>query len=197
MKKLLVLLVLLAVIVVAGCSDNDEGDNKEEKDDNKEQATETNDDNNKRKDAEDKKVYQIGETATITSDLYDFPYEVTVNDFELTSKPINGIDLEQFGYTSEEGGQFAVINATIKNISDQPFVPNEMISAQLVSESIGLNSEDEDFFLERNEELNPGEEITGDLVYISSDFNKDNVLYLVYEYMASNEETKFELPVSS
>ncbi|ASK62857.1 hypothetical protein CFK37_12210 [Virgibacillus phasianinus] len=191
MKKILVLLFATLLIGLAACSDDPDNESKSGSEDN-EQASEKVDKENDK--GETKKIYHIGDTAKITSSTYEFPYEVTANSFELTSDKVDGVGLEKFGYTAEEGGKFAVINVTIKNTSTRPFIPNDKISAQLVSDSLGMNSEDEDFFKERNVELKPGEEITGNIVYISSDFYEDNVLYMIYEYKA-NEETRFELPV--
>ncbi|MDY7045183.1 DUF4352 domain-containing protein [Virgibacillus sp. M23] len=194
MKKLLALLVLLAVIAVAGCSDNDEGSKTEKTDANKEQATEANDDNNKGKDEEGEKVYQIGEAAQLKSDLYGFPYEVTVNSFELTTEPVNGVKLEDKVMEIGENHRFAVINVTIKNTGEKSFIPNEKISAQLVNETLSENSYDEEFFTERNKELKPGNEITGNLVYMSPLFFEEDVIYLAYE-LISSEETRWELPI--
>lgn len=94
-----------------------------------------------------------------------------------------------------ENDRFAVANVTIKNTSDHPFVPNDKFSAQLMIGDMAVNSEDEDFFTEREKKLDPGKEITGNLVYVSSYFYDEDVLYLAYELKAGTE-AKFKLPVS-
>ncbi|WP_188453575.1 DUF4352 domain-containing protein [Virgibacillus oceani] len=195
MNKLFILFLTVALIfVITGCGDD--SSEKEKSNGTNEQKTELNDDNSKTQEREGKNVYQIGETAQIISDLYDFPYEVTVNSFELTTEPVDGVKLEEKVLEVGENDRFAVVNVTIKNVSDEAFVPNEMISAQLIGETVGENSYDEEFFTDRNKELNPGEEITGNLVYLSNNFVKEDTLYLAYEYMATDEETRFKLPVS-
>ncbi|MDY7045182.1 DUF4352 domain-containing protein [Virgibacillus sp. M23] len=193
MKKLLVLLVLLAVIVVAGCSDNDEGSKKEKTDANKEQTTETETNDDKEEYTEDKKVYQIGEIAEIKSGLYDFPYEVTVNSFELIKEEKNGINpTELYGGELEPEESIAVANVTIKNTSDKSFIPSEKISAQFLIEGKASQNSFDQFFTERNKELAPGQEITGDLAYFNMyESNKD--FQLVYEFKDS-QETRFILP---
>ncbi|MDY7045184.1 DUF4352 domain-containing protein [Virgibacillus sp. M23] len=181
MKRIFIILML--IFVVAGCSNNNEGDNKEKKDVDKEQATETNN---------DKKVYQIEETAKITSDLYDFDYEVTVNDFQLTKK-VDGTTIEDYVTGAREEDRFAVVELTIKNISDRAYVPNEMFSANFTEMGAeGGHTSNDEFFTVGDEELAPGEELKGHLVYLTSVDYADTFV-LKYEMM-SDEETHFELP---
>ncbi|ASK62849.1 hypothetical protein CFK37_12170 [Virgibacillus phasianinus] len=190
MKKLLILLFAALLIVVTGCSDD--SDDTSKTNDNNEKASETtNNDDKKDEKKEDKKVYQIGETAEITSSTYEFPYEVTVNSFELTKDKVDGVSLDEKVSEVDEEDRFAVVNVTIKNTSDRPFVPNEKISAQFISETLGEQTDDS-FFTKRNEKLEPGQEISGNLVTVIGNTN-DEVFYIVYEAM-SGEETKFELP---
>ncbi|PAV28971.1 hypothetical protein CIL05_13400 [Virgibacillus profundi] len=192
MKKLL--LILLAAIFVAGCSDNGEDTNSEPSENEGTSETETEDENTETEN-EKKAIYQIGETADITSDVYGFPYQVTVNSFELTTESVDGLSLEDLNYSAEEGARFAVANVTIKNTGDSSFVPQDKISAQLFLENeYDLPSED-DTFKERYEELAPGDEITGNLVYTDSYFYENEVVYLTYEAEAIDDETKFELPI--
>ncbi|GEN32512.1 hypothetical protein HNQ35_002279 [Cerasibacillus quisquiliarum] len=139
-------------------------------------------------------VYQIGETAVITSDLYDFDYEVTVTDFNLT-KEVDGVKIEDYilGAEDDEYAKFAVIDITIKNISDESYVPNEMFSANFARENDrgGVTSEDE-FFEVGDKELAPGEELEGHLVYVIL-LDDSETFTLKYEFM-SDEETHFILP---
>lgn len=189
MKKIVLLFATLLFVVSACSHDPDE---TSKSNDNSEKASETTNEDKKDEKQEDKKVYQIGETAEITSSTYDFPYEVTVNSFKLTTDPVEGVTLADKGYDGSRDGKFAVVNVTIKNTSDRPFVPKEKVSAQLLSKSVSETSDDE-FFKERNEELKPEEGITGNLVYTHS-FD-DEVYFLTYEQKASTE-TKFELPAT-
>lgn len=190
MKKILIF--LLAIILLAGCSNdsNDSSDENKPKD-NDEKTSETTKEDKK----DEKKVYEVGDTAQITSDTYEFPYEVTVNSFELTTE-VEGMTVkERFNAPITEEDKFAVANVTIKNTSDRSFIPNEKISGELLLGDLSINSDD-NIFTERNKKLKPGESITGNLVFISSDFYTEESLFLTYELLANTEETKFRLPVS-
>src|SRR5690606_21268541 len=130
-------------------------------------TTEENNNNNKEESDGEIPVYQIGETAVITSDLYGFDYEVTVTDFNLT-KEVDGVKLEDYWNVGDSGlERFAVVDVTIRNISDESYVPNEMFSANFARENDrgGVTSEDE-FFEVGDKELAPGEELEGHLVYV-------------------------------
>ncbi|MDY0395120.1 hypothetical protein RWE15_12680 [Virgibacillus halophilus] len=96
---------------------------------------------------DEKKVYQIGETAVITSDMYDFDYQVTVNDFKLV-REVDGVKIEDYISGAIDEDRFAVINVTIKNISDEAYVPNEMFSANFSKQGDdgGHTSEDQFFY---------------------------------------------------
>src|SRR5699024_2135542 len=105
MKKILI--ILLAGILLAACSDdgsngknNDQGSDRTSTGDEKKAEEKEN--------SEDKKVYQIGETAIITSDMYEFDYEVTVNDFNLT-KEVDGTKIGDYISGAVEEARFAVI----------------------------------------------------------------------------------------
>ncbi|MDY0395131.1 hypothetical protein RWE15_12735 [Virgibacillus halophilus] len=53
---------------------------------------------------------------------------------------------------------------------------------------------DEEFFTERTEELAPGQEITGNLVFINENFDAVDKVYLTFEEL-SKHEIKFEIPI--
>ena len=103
------------------------------------------------------KVYQIGESAVITSDIYEFDYEVTVTDFELT-REFEGVKLEDFLLNAQDAQRFVVVNVIVKNISDHSYIPNDMFSANFsaIDEESGQTSYDE-FFTIGDKELEPGE----------------------------------------
>ncbi|WP_188453573.1 DUF4352 domain-containing protein [Virgibacillus oceani] len=196
MKRLLILFLATSlVLVISGCSDNSVNENKTNQDTNETQSEDVNNnsDNESKSENEKKKIYQVGETAKIISGLYDFPYEVTVNSFELIRKEKDGINpKELYGGELEPEESIAIANVTIKNISDMPFIPNEKISAQFLMEGKASQNSFDQFFTERNEELKPGEEITGNLAYFKMyDSNED--FQLVYEFK-DKQETKFLLP---
>lgn len=187
MKKLLIL--LLIGIMLVGCSDESAN---EEKESDKNNTAETEAAEDTEQEAEKKDVYQIGETAVIRSDMYEFDYEVTVNDFELT-REVEGVSIEDFISGARDKQRFAVVDVTIKNITDETYIPNEMFSANFstIDRESGKMSEDK-FFTERDEELAPGEEITGPVVFVTT-VDKSDTFLLKYEFL-SDEETHFELP---
>ncbi|MDY7045178.1 DUF4352 domain-containing protein [Virgibacillus sp. M23] len=193
MKK--ILLILLLAIFVVGCSDNGESSDNENTDNEDSAETEKENDENVGEKNKKKDLYQIGETADITSSSYGFPYQITVNSVELTTQDVDGLALEDLNFSAEEGGKFLVANVTIKNTGDSPFIPKEKISAQLDEEDAPGFLAEEDPFPERNEELAPGEEITGNLAYTHDAFEDYDVLYLTYEAEDNDYETKFEIPI--
>src|SRR5690625_3630407 len=190
MKRILVLFLALSILMLAACSDNSETKNAiEETDDQSEERLET----DKQKEKEDK-IYQIGETEVITSDIYDFDYEVTVTDFTITDE-VDGVNISDqiLGLLEDDPSRFAVVDVTIKNISDESYIPNEMFSANfsLVDEEAGVVSIEE-FFPEGDEELAPGEEVSGHIVY-THELDDEEAYWVKYEVMSDNEGI-FELP---
>lgn len=194
MKKLFI--ILLAGVFIAGCSNDDTSNEADSDDDQVTEGNGSEDENTDDDDGEEEKdVYQIGETAKTTSSSYGFPYEITVNDFRLTTDDVDGYSLEDFNSEIEEDHRFAVINVTIKNTGEKSFVPNDKISAQLIGNDITSESSLIEFYKEGDKELGPNKELTADLVYMSRVFFHDDYLYLTYEAEATKEEVKFELPV--
>ncbi|MFC0299818.1 DUF4352 domain-containing protein [Virgibacillus soli] len=196
MKKMSIAILLILGLFLTACSSNGDGDKKEEP--NNEQGAPTSDTETSTDSSDSKEgnIYQIGETAQTETSSLGYPYEVTVNSFEITEEDVEGHSLESYNLTAEEGSRFAVVNVTIKNTGEKSFVPNRQLSGELVyaSSNAAELDYDFDFFLERDEELAPGDEITGNLVYTSRSFFEEDTLYLVYEYLAK-EEIRIELPV--
>ncbi|MFC4663797.1 DUF4352 domain-containing protein [Oceanobacillus aidingensis] len=193
MKKLLLAALFLSLLLAACSSDSGSGETADTaEEENSETAENENDTDTSDTSEEDKEVYSIGDTAVITSDLYEFDYEVTVNDFYFAEEA-NGKPMEDIMSTSDDNFKLAVADVTFKNISDEAYVPHDMYSANLsaIDEDGGEISYNE-FFPEADEELAPGEEITGPLVYVESVDYADTFL-LKFEMM-SDEETHFELP---
>ncbi|GGP15560.1 DUF4352 domain-containing protein [Oceanobacillus neutriphilus] len=191
MKKLL-LILFAGLLLLAACGGED--DAAETAETNEEENNESNAENetDTPEQEEKKEVYTIGDTAVITSDLYEFDYEVTVNDFYFAEE-VNGKPMEDIMSTSDDDYKLAVADVTFKNISDEAYVPHQMYSANLsaIDEDGGEISYNE-FFPEADEELAPGEEVQGPLVYVERVDYADTFL-LKFEFM-SDEETHFELP---
>lgn len=84
--------------------------------------------------------YQVRETGAITSRMYDFEYEATVNEYEIT-------------------------NITIHNTSDENFTPSEHIPMHISEEKMDAGEDMIfDYSPEFEENLAPGDSITGELV---------------------------------
>ncbi|MFC0299816.1 DUF4352 domain-containing protein [Virgibacillus soli] len=194
MKKMSILLIM--GLFLTACSGSDDGDKKDEPNNEQGASTSDKESSDDKNDSKEGNIYQIGDTAQTETSSLGYPYEVTVNSFDLTTDDIEGHSLEEYNYNPEEGGRFAVINVTIKNTGSESFIPNQQMSADLLFASTdgGDTDNNEDFFLEREQELKPGDEITGNLVFADSNYLSEEILYFVYERM-SNEEIRFELPV--
>ena len=195
-------MLMMSVLLLGACS-TDNGDSEKEAEANpseNETVVDADKETEKEDTNEDKdknKIYTIGESAVITSDLYDFDYEVTVTDFEMTDE-VDGESIYDYvrGLGEEDLTRFAVVYVTIKNISDEAYIPNEMFSANLsdVDQGAGTVAELE-FSPELDEELAPGEEVSSKVVY-TYDVNEENAYWFKYEIM-SDEETIFEVSDSA
>ena len=193
MKKWLI--AIAALFVLAACSDKGENASGNEEnnqlsgENNVEESTKGN-----KNEEETDKVYKIGETAVVTSDLYDFDYEVTVTDFQITDE-VDGVSVFDYvrGLEESDPSRFAVVYVTIKNSSDEAYVPNEMFSANFsdVGQKAGTMSELE-FSPELDEELAPGEEVKSKVVYLHQ-LDEQDAYWFKYEIM-SKKETIFEVP---
>ena len=189
-------MILLAGIFIAGCSNDDTSNEADTDDDQVTEDNDSEDENIDNDDGEEKKdVYQIGETAQIVSSSYDFPYEVTVNNFELTTDDVGGESLEDHAGNLGEDHRFAVINVTLKNTGEKSIVPNDKLSAQLDGDVFTSESTIPGIYKKGDEELAAGDEMTDDLVYASNTFFDEDYLYLTYEAADTKKEVKFELPV--
>ncbi|HEY4601385.1 MAG TPA: DUF4352 domain-containing protein [Cerasibacillus sp.] len=196
MKRILVILLTSLLLILTACGGNDSTENtsaNNEKDN--QNTTEENNNNNKEESDGEIPVYQIGETAIIYSEDFDLDYEVTVNSFEI-AKEVNGVGIEELVTNVEEDdeGGFLAIEVTYTNISDEAYTPNERFLSYFGYGGGGesLTDYDDMFFPELEEELAPGEEITGKLVYLSAAAIED-YFTLTYEPMQDGE-TWFHLP---
>jgi|SRR5699024_6910875 len=197
MKKLLMIL-LASIFLISACNgDNTETSNGN--DDENDQTEENNENNNENETADEQKdVYQIGETAEAESSSYGFPYEVTVNEFEITADEVNGYTIEEFFAESFEPGEdtrFAVVNITVANTGDDAFSVNDTMTPALIGdmtdEHPAVNA-----MPEFDEEVQPGEEITADLIFITSTIlDEDEMVDLYFNIHDPKREFRFELPI--
>ena len=188
MKKYLAIL-LMAILLIA-CSDDSNDSSKKDNTSNGEQS-ETNT-NEEVQQGDETKVYQIGETAVITSNVFEFDYEITVTDFQLTTE-VDGVTIEEFVLGADDTNRFAVVDVTIKNITDESIIPHRQFSANFGGEQdLGGEVSYDEFFPEGEEVLEPGQEVKGHLVYTTTSDYADKFI-LKYE-MSSDQETHFILP---
>src|SRR5699024_9842906 len=118
--------LMLSALLLRACSTDNGNTTKEEvetessENETVENTTQETDKENSNEDNDENKIYKIGESAIITSDLYDFDYEVTVTDFEMTEE-VDGVSIFDYvrGLDEDDPTRFAVVYVTIKNISDE------------------------------------------------------------------------------
>src|SRR5699024_9837602 len=131
MKKLLMILLASTFLISACNGDNTENSNGN--DDENDQAEENDENNNENETADEqqKDTYQIGETAEAESSSYGFPYEVTVNEFEITADEVNGYTIEEFFSESSDPGEdtrFSVVNITVANTGEYVLSVNDTMT---------------------------------------------------------------------
>lgn len=178
MKKLLVL--LFAILLVAGCSNDSADKDKDKTKETNEEASESTE--------EEGKFYPMNQPVKITVVEYDLPFEITVNSFEI-SKKFKGKPMSDFFEHDFSSFALSIINVTIKNVSDQAFVPSEKTSPNLNFD--GKITPPEDLSPKLDEKLKPGEKISEDLVFLSS---PDADKYILSYGFGTKNETEFLLP---
>lgn len=112
--------------------------------------------------------YQVGETGAITSRMYDFEYEATVNEYEITNNS-DKYDMNDFYLNYDENkyktAYIIITNITIHNTSDENFTPSEHIPMHISEEEMDAGEDVIfDYSPEFKENLAPGDSITGELV---------------------------------
>jgi len=202
-KKLIALLLAaMTILLLVACGDEDSQNEQAQSNDEEENVAEENDDENtssQEADEEGKAMYQVGETAKITSKGYDFEYEATVNEYEITNDS-DEYDMDDFymNYTEDKykDSYILISNVTIHNTSDENITPSKHIPMH-VSDAGAKAGEDViyDYFPEFDENLEPGESITGDLITHADIYEPEEFegYWLKFETITANE-TIWELP---
>lgn len=195
-KKLILTMILSTVMIfVVACGDNVNND-KGAANNN---VVENNNNDDTENNSSEPTRYQVGETGKITSRGYDFEYEATVNEYEITDKS-DKYDMNDFYMNYEENNYddsyIVISNVTIHNTSDENFTPSQHIPMH-VSEAGNEAGEDViyDYFPEFDENVAPGESITGDLITHAEITPEDDIegYWLKFETITENE-TIWELP---
>lgn len=205
-KIVLLLFAIITVMALVACGNNDAtGDEVNDSEgskevDNNENSNETNNDETSKDENKDK-FYQVGETAHISSIGYGFDYEVTVNEYEITNTS-DKYEIKDYVLDFDEekdAGEifFLIANVTITNTSDENFTPIKHVSMNLSDEGkdAGEIPSFEEGFPEAEENLEPGESITGDMIEVVVGYEGDfsDSYWLKFETMTDNE-TIWELP---
>jgi hypothetical protein len=194
------MILLASIFLVAACNgDDSENSSDNGRNDQVEENDDTNDTNSEdESEDEQQDVYQIGETAASESSSYGFPYEVTVNDFQVTADEVNGSTIADYyaeGFEPSEETRFAVVNITMTNTGDDAFSVNDsmtpVLDGEFTSETPETNA-----MQAFDEEIPPGEEITADLIFITDTIlTEDEMVNLFFNIHDPNLEFKFELPI--
>lgn len=170
MKQKLTLLLCFLMLMVACDNDNNLNKNESQKE-------------------MDKNIYQVGETAVISSERYDLTYEVTVNDYEII-KQIDKYDInEKYNDLDEPYFNDAYVvtaNVSIKNINHKIFIPVQyalmtlkindehythspvMPTYLLVKDEKTNEGSTREHFPEASNFVQHGEEITGELTFYAT-----------------------------
>src|SRR5690625_2177364 len=202
-KKMTALfLAILTIALLSACGNDDNNEQTQNNQGtNTEENVEANNDNegsnnSAGKTGEDgQPIYQVGETGEIESKGYDFKYEATVNEYEIRDDS-DKYDMEDFYMADYDDAYIVISNVTIHNTSDENFTPSKHVPMH-VSEAGNDAGEDViyDYFPEFDENLEPGESITGDLITHAEITEMDNIdaYWLKFETITANE-TIWELP---
>ncbi len=176
MKKKIILTLLLGVLFLTACTDsNKDGDNLESNTtaEQEEAETTTEKTENKSKQSQGKEnedaVYEIGETLNMESFEWEVPYQITVKSVDIT-REYNGEDITEYIINANDTDNFFVAKTVIKNTGDEAIIPGEYINPMLGRNLMG-NGEHFIFELSEKElskELNPGEEVQLDFVFLEN-----------------------------
>lgn len=152
-KIVLLLTTVLALILLGACgNDSNKGNNN-----NKE-----NNNNNNSSDTEQKTDLNLGDSSVVESILGDF--EVTIESFEI-HETFNGEEAEY------EDHIFMIVDFSVKNVGDEVLKGDEISRPTLFTDegdrSSNLRSEESVDHLK--EELQPGEEDSGQMIFQTYD----------------------------
>lgn len=197
MKKLLIIL-LASIFLISACN-GDDTENSNGNDGENNQTEENDENNNENETADEQKdIYQIGETAIAESSSYGFPYEVTVNDFQVTADEVNGYTIAEFfaeGFEPGENTRFAVVNITLANTGEEGFTPNSTMTPALIGDITDEHPQ-VNAMPEFDEEIPAGEEVTADLIFITDTISQESdMVELYFNIHDPKREFRFELPI--
>jgi len=156
MKRIgFIVLIVLSIILVVGCSTDNTNDAENEVGNNSTDNDESNDNE------EDAVMLEIGETGDM---------KTTVAEYEMTPTNVEVFDERDGEKPTNEGDVFVLIDFTLKNTDTESVDPEDIIDLGVVLEGDEFTSDnywgmDYDFVEELEEEIEPGEEVTGQLLF--------------------------------
>ena len=195
-KTGLLLFVILTAMALTACGDDKESnDNVTDSESSNEIEEEENSNEETQGDQKSDEFYQVGETATIISEMYGFEYEATVNEYEITDSS-DKYDMNDFFLNYDENvdgfdnAYIIITDITIHNTSDENFTPSKHIPMH-VSEKGYESGEDVmfDYSPDFDENLEPGDSVTGELVIPIDIGENDNIeeYWFKFETISENE----------
>lgn len=188
MKNFLFLIIIPLFTLVA-CANEDDTESENTKEEKTEESAVSESENSD-------EIYEIGDTTMVESYEFDASYEVTVNSLDQVME-YDGIPVGDVIINAPESVFLCVVNVTVKNTSDEPFVIGEYVFPDLMEsdrqdggEQFIFDFSEEDL----NQELAVEEEATFDLVYSMDSEIETGEYYLKFENDMPTEKT-YSLPV--
>ena len=161
MKKILItFLSALFVLVLAACGSEEGADNTE---------TEASGDQSTSGEFHEGE-FEIGETINIQTFPADQPVELTVNDLQLTTEA-EGKSIEDYISNPLPEQRLLVADVTITNNGEESIIPVSELPTTKQEDGSGNDGAKTDLFTEFEQPVEPGDEISGTLVFTTSTSN--------------------------
>ncbi|CDZ99114.1 hypothetical protein BN1048_00236 [Jeotgalicoccus saudimassiliensis] len=168
MKKILItFLSALFVLVLAACGSEETNEGSEEGTDDTE--TEESGDNSSSGDFHEG-AFDIGETINIQTFPSKQPVELTVNDLQLTTE-VEGKSIEDYISNPLPEQRLLVADVTITNNGEESIIPVSELPTTKQEDGSGNDGAKTDLFTEFEQPVEPGDEISGTLVFTTSTSN--------------------------
>lgn len=173
MKKILItFLSALFVLVLAACGSEETNEGSEEGTDDTE--TEESGDDSSSVDFHEGS-FDIGETINIQTFPSKLPVELTVNDLQLTTEA-EGKSIEDYISNPLPEQRLLVADVTITNNGEESIIPVSELPTTKQEDGSGNDGAKTDLFTEFEQPVEPGDEISGTLVFTTSTSNSYNTI---------------------
>lgn len=160
-RLLAAFIVVLALFAMTACGNNDNDESNQATNNEKNNETSENDDESNNNNEEDTVMLKIGETGDM---------KTTVAEYEMTPTNVEVFDERDGEKPTNEGDVFVLIDFTLKNTDTEAIDPEDIIDLGVILEGDEFTSDnywgmDYDFVEELEEEIEPEEEVTGQLLF--------------------------------